>query len=149
METKPVGQNVLIYDGQWRHKAFTTADYLADKGKKVQIIAPTPMVGLLAGVSHMTLSKQRMFAKGVTLTSDTQPVHINGNTVTVVDVTSYQPRNIEGIDTFIYCTYNQASDKLYQALKGKVKRLEIIGDAWGPRSIMHGISDAFHLMREI
>jgi hypothetical protein len=80
---------------------------------------------------------------------DTRVLEMSGKTLKVIDVNTYQTRIIESLDTLVYCTYNQTHDELYKAIKRKVKKLEPIGDAWGPRSSMHAIHNAFYLAREV
>ncbi|MDD5093809.1 MAG: FAD-dependent oxidoreductase [Dehalococcoidia bacterium] len=148
--TKPVGNRVVVYDMELRQKAACAAEWLAGQGKKVEIVTPAPSPGILAGHMHQGLLKQRLWGNpNITITSNTKVTGISGKTLNVIHVHSFKPGTIENVDTFVYCTYNRSEDKLYKELKGKVKQLVLIGDAWGPRSSMHAIHDAFFHVREI
>ena len=147
--TRPIGDRVIIYDMELRQKAATIAEFLVDQGKKVEIVTPYPTPAMWVGPTNICVIKSSLLQKGVTFIPHTRVLEISDKTLAVIDVNTYQTRVTGGFDTFVYCTYNRANDHLYKELKGKVRRLELIGDAWGPRSVMHAINDAFYLAREI
>jgi len=67
---------------------------------------------------------------------------VQGKSVTLVDAFTQEPVTRE-VDTVVYSTCNSPEDGLYKSLKGKVKEVFVVGDAWAPRNAMDAIRQAF------
>jgi len=136
-----VGQNVLIVDAQHRTEGLTTADFLAQQGKKVEVICPWEEAGEeIEELTKMALMRRLAWA-GVKLTTRTSLKEISGNTATMVDNYSSEERTIEGLDTIVLSYGSVENNDLYYALKGKVKELYAAGDCKGVRKILWATSD--------
>jgi thioredoxin reductase len=131
-----IGDRVLLIDGDGHHKATSTAEFLADQGKKVDIITDALFVGVELGpIGDLYNSRQRLLQKGVTFTSDMRVQEIEGATVKAVNVYSNEVFVYEGYDTVVVITPNKPNQDLYFKLKGKIKELYRIGDCVAPRKI--------------
>jgi mycofactocin system FadH/OYE family oxidoreductase 2 len=131
-----IGERVLLIDGDGHHKATSTAEFLADHGKKVDIITDALFVGMELGpMGDLYNSRQRLLQKGVTFTSDMRVREINGTTVKAVNVYSNEVLIYGGYDTIVVIMANRPNQDLYLRLKGKVKELYRIGDCVAPRKI--------------
>lgn len=143
------GQNVLIIDGQRHIQGLSTADFLAEQGKTVELITMDPEIGMdMEGITKMTL-RFRLATAGVKLTTNTRLQEISGNTVTVVDIFTGQPRKIEGIDTVVLSYGGVENNELFYALQDQVKEVYAVGDCKGVRKIVWATAEAAAIARMI
>ncbi len=144
-----VGQNVLIVDTQLRTEGLTTADFLAQQGKKVEVISPWESPGSdIEQITRIYLM-QRLAFSGVKITPRTSLKEISGNSVTVVNTYNSEERVLEGIDTVVLSYGSVENNELYYSLKGKVKEVYSAGDANGIRKILWATSDGATIARKI
>ncbi len=130
------GEKVLLIDGDGHHKATSTAEFLADQGKRVDMITDALFVGVELGpIGDLYSSRQRLLQKGVTFTTDMRAEEINGTAVRAVNIYSNEAHIYNGYDTVVVIVANRPNDTLYFRLKGKVRELYRIGDCVAPRKI--------------
>jgi thioredoxin reductase len=131
-----IGERVLLIDGDGHHKATSTAEFLADNGKKVDIITDALFVGIELGpIGDLYNSRQRLLQKGVTFISDMRIQEIQETSVKAVNIYLNEVQTFEGYDTIVVVIPNRPNDFLYFRLKGKIKELYRIGDCVSPRKI--------------
>jgi hypothetical protein len=131
--TKPVGQRVLLFDTDGWHKGVSVAEFLADKGKQVEIATQLPTPGMFLGLTHQLGLHMRLQQRKIAYSGMRMLAGIQGNTVTLLNPITMETEIREGVDTLVYSTANKACDELYKTLKDKVKEIHIIGDAFCPR----------------
>ncbi len=132
----PVGENILFVDENGGHRAAATVQWLADQGKRVDMITSGPFIGIeLAPIGDLYLSRQRLLQKGVTFISDVRIHEIVDQRVRGRNTYTHKPLVYEGYDTIVLDMGNQVEDRLYKQLKGRVKELYRAGDCVAPRSI--------------
>jgi mycofactocin system FadH/OYE family oxidoreductase 2 len=131
-----VGEKVLFIDENGGHHATATVEFLADQGKKVDMITSELFVGLeLAPIGDLYLTRQRLLQKGVTFQTDLVIDEIESDNVKGRDLYTNDPIEFKGYDTIVLDMGNVVEDHLYKQLKGKVKTLYRIGDCVAPRGI--------------
>jgi NADPH-dependent 2,4-dienoyl-CoA reductase/sulfur reductase-like enzyme len=131
-----VGEKVLFIDENSGHHATATAEYLADQGKKVDMITHELFIGIeLAPLGDLYLSRQRLLQKGVTFTTDVSVDEIQGAMVKAHNIYTHEPMVFEDYDTVILDAGSVADDRLYGELKGRVKEVYRVGDCVAPRGI--------------
>jgi mycofactocin system FadH/OYE family oxidoreductase 2 len=130
-----VGENVVVVDEEGFHAATSTAELLADQGKRVEIVTSYPHVGNNIEPDTFGFLYSRLFSKGVTLTPNTAVKEISANGVVVYNAYSNTERVIGDVDTVVLAVGNKANDELYKSLKGKVKELYRVGDCVAPRKL--------------
>jgi mycofactocin system FadH/OYE family oxidoreductase 2 len=131
-----IGERVLLIDGDGHHKVTSTAEFLADQGKKVDIITDALFVGMELGpIGDLYSSRQRLLQKGVTFTTDMRAQEIKGTKVRAVNLYSNQVHIYDGYNTVVVIMPNRPNDALYFKLKGTVRNLYRIGDCVAPRKI--------------
>ncbi|MDP2920413.1 MAG: FAD-dependent oxidoreductase [Dehalococcoidia bacterium] len=144
-----VGQNVLIVDYQRHIQGLSTADFLVQQGKNVQVVFPLAEPGPdMEGITQMALLR-RLNSMGVKLIPHTVLRKIEGNTVYISEPMSEELTPIENIDTVILSYGGTENNSLYYALRGKVKELYNIGDSRGVRKVLWATNDGATLAREI
>ena len=132
----PAGEKILFLDENGGHHATATVELLADQGKRVHMVTSDLFIGIeLAPIGDLYLTRQRLFQKRVTFTTDVRVEEIQGTVVKARDMHSNQPIVYEGYDTIILDMGNEAEDLLYRQIKGRVKELFRIGDCVAPRGI--------------
>ena len=147
MET---GDKVLFIDLDGHHQGTGTAEFLADRGKSVHVLTPSLFQGSALGpLQDLFLAKQRLAKKGVTCTPDIAVLEIQGTLAKGLNVYSNEMIDFEGYDTVVLAAGNVADDKLYFALKGKVKELYRIGDCVAPRKTDMAIVEGHRVGRNL
>ncbi|MFH0821152.1 MAG: FAD-dependent oxidoreductase, partial [Pseudomonadota bacterium] len=131
-----VGERVLLLDGDGHHKATATAEYLADLGRKVDIMTSEPFVGMdLAGTGDLYLTRQRLLQKGVSFLPDRTVLEIDGTTLLVADKFTEKESTVTGYDTVVSIMGNIPDETLYLELKGHGMKVLRAGDCVAPRRI--------------
>jgi mycofactocin system FadH/OYE family oxidoreductase 2 len=145
-----LGNNIVLIDYDGHHQATATAEFLADRGKKVHIICSSLFVGAELGPTQdLYLTRQRLLQKGVTFTPDFAVMEIKGLEINGFNVYSNEWKTYKGHDSIVLAMGNRTEDSLYFALKGKVKELYRIGDCIAPRKVDMAIFEADKVGRAI
>ncbi|MCJ7594777.1 MAG: FAD-dependent oxidoreductase, partial [Desulfobacterales bacterium] len=132
----PVGRKVLFIDEDGGHHATATVEFLADQGKKVDVVTSALFVGMrLAPIGDLYLSRQRLLQKGVTFTTDMVVDEIDEERVKAHCAFTNKRAIFEGYDTIVLDMGEEADEALYVQLKGRVKELYRAGDCVAPRGI--------------
>jgi thioredoxin reductase len=132
--THPIGEKVLFVDENGGHHAAASVEFLADAGKKVDMITSDLFIGMaLTGTGDLYLSRQRLLTKGVTFITDIRAEEIQGSTLLGRHIYSNQIQAFAEYDTIVLDIGNIPEDNLYFELKGQVPELYRIGDCVAPR----------------
>ncbi|HKX06389.1 MAG TPA: FAD-dependent oxidoreductase, partial [Methylomirabilota bacterium] len=149
LDRAEVGERVVIVDDVHTQQGLSTAEYLLDRDRRVEVISRLFYAGQDVGVTSIAPLYSRLFAKGVALTPHTDLVAVEGSTVVVANVYTRTERRIEGVDTLVLSMGSRSTDALYRALKGKVPALHAIGDCVAPRGIHQAILEATRVARAV
>jgi len=149
-----VGRSVCLIDYDGHHRATSTAEHLADRGVKVHIITSSLFVGAELGpLQDLYLTRQRLLQKGVTFTPDIAVMEVTGEAgdkrVKGFNVYSNEWGEWGPYDSLVLAMGQEVDDRLYKALKGKVKELHRIGDCVAPRKVDMAIWEGHKVGREI
>jgi len=136
-----VGNNVVIIGGDGDIQSLSTADFLAERGKKVEVLCPDDNCGFKVEPCTKQAIYQRLLRNGVTLTPNTEVKEISGGTVIVYNIFSREERRIEGVDTVVIAYGGREDNALYYALKDRVREIHVVGDANGVRRIHDATMD--------
>jgi pyruvate/2-oxoglutarate dehydrogenase complex dihydrolipoamide dehydrogenase (E3) component len=161
-EVEPSG-NVLVVDDNGHWEAAGTAEYLADRGCRVQVIASHGSIGEDIESGTRTLFNRRAAIKHIRLSPDTILLEVGEHRAKVASVFSSrnsagwdkyllvpgEERWIEGIDWVVPVMGRRSREDLYLELKEspdfKNVKIERVGDCVVPRLIQSTISEAFLL----
>jgi len=128
------GKRVLIVDRLGFHEATSVAEYLAERGCRVEVVTPTLYVGQDLGV---TLDLENWYYRarrlGVVCTPNMSVLSAEGGVVTAIHNYSGQIITFDKVDTIVLAVPRVADSGLYHALKPRVAELHRIGDAVAPR----------------
>jgi len=140
-EEVEIGQNIIIADYENHIYGLDVADFLANKGKKVELLNESVFVGGMVDYHTIHAAYTRVLSKEVIITPLTAIKEINGNKVISYNLLTNAEREIEGVDTVVVCTDGVGNNSLYHSLKGKVKELYRVGQCVSPRRMLDSIFD--------
>jgi len=144
LQKKDVGQNVIIVDGEGHYRTLAVADHLAAQGKKVRILLPTrTVISDVINTVDGPMMFRRLREEKVAFSPAVTVREISGDRI----ITSKE--TIEGVDTVVWAIGCKANDRLYFALKSKVKDIHRIGDCIAPRLIDSAIWEGEMVGRKI
>ena len=143
------GQRVLVLAGEHHIQSLSTADHLADKGCKVEVLTEALYPGIQMDEDTFELLYSRILTKGVAITPLTRAKAVKGSTVVTEHVITGEEGSVEEVELVVAAYPGRAADSLYRALKGRVEELHLIGDALAPRGLMDAILDGARRGRRI
>jgi dimethylglycine catabolism A len=143
------GERILVIDEEYGHQALSASEFLLDQGKQVQLVTSERTVGSQLGTTTIPQTLQRLFSKGIRMHFSLRTLQLEASRAILSNVWSEQEEYLEPFDSFVYAYGGEASCSLYDELKGKLKRIELIGDAFAPRTLQHAILEGHRLAREI
>jgi mycofactocin system FadH/OYE family oxidoreductase 2 len=142
-----VGENVVVIAAEHHEQALGVANFLAAKGKKVELITHTMYAGIELDSGTMGFMYRQLVNKGGAITPLTRVKAIEEHAVVTTNVLTGVERRIEGVDTVVFAAIGKADDALYRALKGKVKEIYAVGQCVSPRLLPDSIRDGARVGR--
>jgi 2,4-dienoyl-CoA reductase-like NADH-dependent reductase (Old Yellow Enzyme family)/thioredoxin reductase len=159
--------HVVVVDNNGHWEAAGTAEFLADRGCRVTVIASHPLIGENLESGTRTLFYRRAAIKGITLRAATQLTGIEKGRLRVSAVFSaadaigwakyiLMPGDeelIEDVDFVVPVIGRRSREDLFLDLQASPDfaglRIERVGDCVAPRLIQSTITEAFELAREL
>jgi N,N-dimethylglycine/sarcosine dehydrogenase len=145
----PAGSRVLVIDEEYSHQAPSAAELLLDRGKQVAIVTSERTIGTLLGATTAPPVFERLFTKGIVLHCNLSVVRLEVGGATVTNVWSGREEALSPFDAFVYAYGGEAYGPLEASLRGRVPRLELIGDCFAPRTLQHAILEGHKLARNL
>jgi mycofactocin system FadH/OYE family oxidoreductase 2 len=141
MRGEPVGDRVAVVDQVGFHQATSTAEWLAQRGHQVDVLAPTLSAGQDLGLTlDLENWHRRVLALGVRIVTSVAPLGFEGAGVQAVDAYSGRPLEFGPYDTIVVANHGRPMDELYFALKGRVE-LHRAGDCVAPRRVGNAVGE--------
>lgn len=141
---RKVGENVIVIGGGWI--GCETAEFLAEKGKKVTILEMLGRLGTGIGPTMRWVTMGRLRSLGVRMERNTKAEEITGSGVKVRRDGGTE--FFEG-DSVVLAIGMKSNQKLAEKLKGKVANLHVIGDSSKPATIDEAIKSGLQIARVI
>lgn len=143
-----LGSKVLVLADENHQQALSTADFLADAGKEVEVISMRRFAG--HEIEHNTIVTfyPILLNKGIKLSPLTWVRSIDGQHVRLYNPYSGEERIVEA-DDIVVALGGAANRTLYDELRGKVDELHIVGDAVAPRRIIFATRDGNRVGRAL
>ena len=151
-ETVGTGEKIVVIDTQGLRLGCDVANFLASRGKQVEIVTGMPYVGqnIQAGVwRHLY---QELMAKGVRMTPLTGVSKITEGAVhTYSSVYDHETtaRIIESVDTVVFASGGIAESSLFNVLTDKIDNVYAIGDCVQPRTVEAAVYEGHKVARLI
>jgi 2,4-dienoyl-CoA reductase-like NADH-dependent reductase (Old Yellow Enzyme family)/thioredoxin reductase len=144
-----VGQRVVLLDGTGNTPGSSTAEFLADQGKEVFMLAKGYQVADEIDEVTKPLAYRSLLERGVIMMPFTWLRAISGKHVITYNTLTFREGRIENVDMVVSAVPAVPNNQLYRALKGKAKELYAIGDCVAPRRIQNAVYEGSKLGREI
>jgi dimethylamine/trimethylamine dehydrogenase len=178
MQGKPLGERVLVLDGEGCTTAIAMAEFLADKGKKVTVVAHGKTVAhFLAYTMESANIHRMMHEKGVTarpmhwvesfdvrggeVIADIYYIYRDGykrSTVPLPEGARAASKQVDRVafDSVVLCTSRRPNSELYHELAARrsewadndVQAIFRAGDCYAPRLLPDAIFDGHRIARE-
>ncbi|MCK4581637.1 MAG: FAD-dependent oxidoreductase, partial [Dehalococcoidia bacterium] len=115
-----------------------TAEFLAEKGKKVTLMRRGEGMATKLNPTSREHLLARLEAKGVTMLTGVQYQEITDEGV-IITTRQAESQTVEA-DTVVLAAGSLPDTELYEALKGKVPELCLVGDCVEPRDVMSAVA---------
>jgi thioredoxin reductase len=140
---------VVVYENTGEVEAQTVADYLGERGVRVELI--TSQVTLGAGLmtpagilgTRNPLIWQRLRKSGVNITTHTKIKEMSGRRMILADAWTGEESILEDIDSVVMATGYLPNNRLYKGLQGRIRELYAVGDCVTPRRVPEAIHTAY------
>ena len=138
-----VGEEVVIVGGGM--VGCETAEYLAEKGRKVTVIEMLPDIAIDMETFSRIFLLERLTQKNVRLITNTKVKEITKNGVIIVN----QREEILEADTVVLAVGSKPNTKLLEELEGKFPEVYAVGDCVEPRRCLEAIHEAWNVAFEL
>jgi NADPH-dependent 2,4-dienoyl-CoA reductase/sulfur reductase-like enzyme len=144
-----VGEKVVVIAAEHHEQALGVANFLASKGKKVELINHCLYAGIELDSGTMGFMYRQLLNQGGAITPLTRVKEIEEQAVVTLNVLTGVERRIEGVDSVVLAAIGKADDTLYRALKGEVKEIYAVGQCLSPRLLPDSIWDGTRVGRRL
>lgn len=139
----PVGEGVLLLDGEAHVAGLGAADLLAAQGKRVTVLVKDYVPGQRIDIDTRPQLLKRLFERGVRFEIFTWLRRLEGRRAIVYNTLTGQEWAIDGVDTVVAALGGVADDGLVGELKGFLPDVHAVGDCRAPRRLIDAIRGAF------
>jgi len=149
-EERETGRKVVVIDQDGGWKGSGIAEFLADQGRRVEIVTDAFYVAPRLSVTNdLWFLYQRLLSKKVVMTPQSVVDEIGDHQLVVRNIFSQEKRVIEEVDTVVLVASHLPNDQLYLALKSKVEELYRVGDCVHPRDVASAIWEGNQIGRSL
>ena len=147
MGLRETGQNIVLVAADQGMEGLTTADFLGEQGKRVEMLVPEGVPG--ANVESITkiVLLGRLTGNGVVISTRTGVRAIEGDTVVAFDTDSGEERRITSVDTVVLAMSSVADDALLEALDGQDREVHAVGQCRAPGKMLESSLDGLRVGR--
>jgi len=141
---------VVVLDGIGDQKGMGVAEWLCDRGWRVEVVTRDMFVGQrLTASQELTPWNQRAAAKAIAFRPQVAVQTVDGRSVSGIDAFDRAPVVIDDVDLVVPVAHEVPDEDLYFALKGTGVRVFRAGDCVAPRSMASAILEGYRAGREV
>jgi len=141
MRGAQVGERVAVVDLVGFHQATSTAEWLAQRGHRVEVLTPTLVAGQDLGLTlDLENWHRRALALGVRIFTSVAPLGYDRGCVQAVEAYSGRMVEFGPFDAVVVANHGRPDDELYHALKGRIE-VHRAGDCVAPRRAGNAINE--------
>ncbi|MCU1606402.1 MAG: NemA [Modestobacter sp.] len=136
---------VLVIDGSGQWEGAGTAEFLANAGAEVVVIAAGAAVGASLETANRHLFHQRAAAAGMRLLTRTAFAGCVDGTALLRDVYTGQVTELPGVDLIVPAVGRRSAEELYLDWAGRIgsRQLHRVGDCVAPRLLREVIRESY------
>lgn len=141
----------VVIDGTGQWEGAGTAEFLANAGVDVVVIAAADTVGCSLETANRHLFHERAAEKGIRLLPRTRFCGVTDGTVQLRETYTGRPSEIEGVDVIIPAVGRRSDEDLYLDWAARIDpaRLRRVGDCIAPRLLREVIRESYDFARVI
>jgi mycofactocin system FadH/OYE family oxidoreductase 2 len=140
-----VGERVAVIDLVGFHQATSTAEWLAQRGHRVEVLTPALVAGQDLGLTlDLENWHRRVLALGVRIFTSVAPLGYERRCVQAVEAYSGRMVEFGPFDDVVAANHGRADDDLYRVLKGRIE-VHRAGDCVAPRRAGNAINDGYRV----
>lgn len=144
---RDVGKFALVLDDTGHYEAIAVAEFLMSKGAAVSFVTRLGSITPYVDTTMRTVpALERLYEGNFTLLTRHQIVEIRPGSAAVRPVQSERVTTIAA-DTIVLVTPNEPLRALYDALRDRIPRIALVGDALAPRDLQAAIAEGHRIMR--
>jgi NADPH-dependent 2,4-dienoyl-CoA reductase/sulfur reductase-like enzyme len=144
-----VGGVAIVIDEEYGHQAPTIAEFLLDRGVQVDLVTSQETIGSFLGATTRPPLLSRLFGKGGQLFAHLEAVAIQNRKLIANNTWTGAAHEMGPYDAFVYVYGGVRYDPLSDLLKQQNVAVEVIGDAFSPRSLQHAILEGHTYGRKV
>jgi len=145
-----IGDKVAVFAIDQGMEGLTTADFLADRGKQVEVLIPYLNVGSrLEWLVTRWMITDRLTRKNVKLSIMTAVKAIRDGVIIAFSPPNGPERPLEGVQTLVIAAGSRPNDALWKALQGQVKEIFSAGESVSPRRLLGSSLDGLRVGLQI
>ena len=134
---------MLVVGGRDDHfPPLTTADFLAGRVDRVTLLTELPVVGQGIEAANQLILLRRLLEGGVDIHVLSALHEVRDADVVVRNVITNGLTTIRGVDTVVLACGRRPSTALLDAVADSERRVQLIGDCFSPRRLVHAMLDA-------
>ena len=140
---------VLVIDEEYGHQAPSIGDYLLERGVEVDLVTSQEMLGTFLGATTRPPLMTRLFGKGAQVFTHLEASGIRDGNLVARNIWTGEPHQMGPYDAFVYVYGGIRHDPFSEILKARGICVEVIGDAFSPRTLQHAILEGHTAGREL
>ena len=140
-----VGDRVVVIGGEL--VGCNTAEFLAEKGRKVTIMRRGPAMALRLGPTWRELILNKLVELGVTMLTEVRYEEITERGLVITNREGN--RQTIGADTIVLAAGARPNRKLFKELEGRVPEIYLAGDCIAPRRALYAVADGSRIAHGI
>jgi 2,4-dienoyl-CoA reductase-like NADH-dependent reductase (Old Yellow Enzyme family)/thioredoxin reductase len=144
-----LGDVVIVIDEEYGHQAPSIAEFLLDQGKQVDLVTSQEKIGTFLGATTRPPLLTRLFGKGGQIFPHLEARAIRDGKLVANNIWTGAAHEMGPYDAFVYAYGGVHYDPLSEALERQGFAVEVIGDAFSPRSLQHAILEGHSYGRKI
>jgi mycofactocin system FadH/OYE family oxidoreductase 2 len=140
-----LGKVVAVVDMVGFHQATSTAEWLAERGHRVEVVASSLLVGQDLGLTlDFENWHRRVLALGVRIRPGLAPLGYGEGRIQAVEVASGRQVELGPYDHIVVANHGRSDDGLYLSLKGRLD-VHRAGDCVAPRRAGNAVQEGYEV----
>lgn len=143
-----LGAHVILEDSLGTWSVVSVAEWLADAGHTVTLLAPTGTPGWTIPIYSSFAMRARLKAKGVAIRALHTVTAFDGKTATLVDLSTDNRVSLGDLDAVVAPAHSTPRDELLSSLEGAFGNRHVtvraVGDANAPRTALEAVYEGHH-----
>ncbi len=135
------GHKVVIVAADRGMEGLTTADFLAEQGREVEVLVPETLVAQDVDNITSAVIQGRLAKNGVVLRPETTVSAIEGNVVVAHHTRNGEERRIGRVDTVVLSMGSVPNDELLRALASSGREVHAVGQCRAPGRMLESTLD--------